>query len=213
MFLMKSAMRRQWWPHVWGLLLVALVPVMCFAAEKRTVRIGHFPNLTHAQALYSRATRYTERLLGYPIQWTSFNAGPSAIEAIFTDAVDMTFVGPNPAINGYVRSKGRKFVVIAGAAGGGGGLVVRGDSGIGSEKDFNGKTIATPQLGNTQDVAARQWFAEKGYRLTEKGGRLALVPLANPDQLTMFRKKQIDGLQRIDLLRSCNKRLCNFAKL
>src|SRR6185503_10415605 len=95
-----------------------------------------------------------EQAIGIPIQWTSFNAGPSAIEALFSDTIDMTFVGPNPAINGYLKSKGTKFVVIAGAASGGAALVIRADSGINSEKDFNGKSIATPQLGNTQDVSA-----------------------------------------------------------
>jgi NitT/TauT family transport system substrate-binding protein len=179
-----------------GIMLGSILPAD--AEKKIPVRIGHFPNLTHAQAIYARATGHFEKAVGVPIEWVSFNAGPSAIEALFTDAVDMTFVGPNPAINGYLKTKGKKFVIIAGAASGGTGLVVRQDSGIASERDFNGKTIATPQLGNTQDVAARIWFAQKGYRLTEKGGRLALVPLSNPDQLTMFRKKQIDGAWTVE---------------
>src|SRR5437879_13927337 len=92
-----------------------------------------------------------------------------------------------------MKSKGEKFVIVAGAASGGAGLVVREDSGIETEQDFDGKVIATPQLGNTQDLAARAWFLNKGYRLREKGGTVALVPLSNPDQLTMFRKRQIDG--------------------
>src|SRR5262249_15892346 len=142
------------------------------AEQSRQLRLGHFPNLTHAQALYARATGQLEKAIGIPIQWTSFNAGPSAIEALFSDTIDMTFVGPNPAINGYLKSKGTKFVIIAGAASGGAALVLRKDAGIYSEADFNGKTIATPQLGNTQDVAARNWFAQKGYKLTEKGGHL-----------------------------------------
>ena len=169
-----------------------------WAEQPNQLRIGHFPNLTHAQAIYGRANGHFEKAVGVPIKWTSFNAGPTAIESLFTDAIDVTFVGPNPTINGYLRSKGEKFVIIAGAASGGAGLVVRPGSGIESERDFNGKTIATPQLGNTQDVAARIWFAQKGYRLTEKGGRLALVPLSNADQLTMFRKKDIDGAWTIE---------------
>jgi NitT/TauT family transport system substrate-binding protein len=168
------------------------------AEQLKELRLGHFPNLTHAQAVYARATGKFQSAVGVPIQWTAFNAGPSAIEALFSDAIDMTFVGPNPAINGYLKTKGKKFVIIAGAASGGSGLVLRSDSGIKTEADFNDKTIATPQLGNTQDVAARIWFAEKGYRLTEKGGRLALVPLSNPDQLTMFRKKQIEGAWTVE---------------
>jgi len=164
----------------------------------KEVRIGHFPNLTHAQAVYARANGQFEKAAGVPIKWFAFNAGPSAIEALFSDSIDLTFVGPNPAINGFIKSKGSKFVIIAGAASGGAGLVVRREAGIKSEQDFNDKVIATPQLGNTQDVAARIWFTQKGYRLKEKGGRLALIPLSNPDQLTMFRKKQIDGAWTVE---------------
>ena len=187
----------------WALLAVFVCFWACmnwgaWAAEIKQLRLGHFPNLTHAQALYARANGEFEKAIGIPIKWTSFNAGPSAIEALFTDAIDMTFVGPNPAINGYLKSKGTKFVIIGGAASSGAGLVVRKDTGIKSEADFKNKTIATPQLGNSQDVAARVWFAQKGYRLKEKGGDLALVPLSNPDQLTMFRKKQIDGAWTVE---------------
>ncbi len=167
------------------------------AAEPKELRLGYFPNLTHAQAIYARATGAFEKI-GIKITWTAFNAGPTAIESLFTDAVDATFIGPSPTINGYVKSKGEKFVVIAGAASGGAGMVVRKDSGITSDKDFNGKVIATPQLGNTQDVAARVWFAEHGYKLSERGGTVSLVPLSNADQLTMFRKKQIDGAWTIE---------------
>jgi len=179
-----------------GLLFCAFAPVL--ADEAKQLRIGHFPNLTHAQAVYARATGQFEKVVGIPIKWVSFNAGPSAIEALFTDAIDMAFVGPNPAINGYIKSHGTKFVIIAGAASGGAALIVRTNAGINSEADFNDKIIATPQLGNTQDVAARIWFVQKGYRLKEKGGRLSLVPLSNADQLTMFRKQQIDGAWTVE---------------
>src|SRR5882762_7491709 len=79
----------------------------------KEVRIGHFPNLTHAQAVYARANGQFEKAAGVPIQWFAFNAGPSAIEALFSDSIDLTFVGPNPAINGFIKSKGSKFVIIA----------------------------------------------------------------------------------------------------
>jgi NitT/TauT family transport system substrate-binding protein len=171
-----------------------------FAEEvkPKELRLGYFPNITHAQALYGRATGQFERELGVPIKWVAFNAGPTAIESLFADAVDATFVGPSPTINGYIKSEGLKFVVVAGSASGGAGLVVRNDSGIATDRDFGGKTIATPQLGNTQDVAARVWFADKGYRLRERGGNVSLVPLSNPDQLTMFRKNQIDGAWTVE---------------
>jgi NitT/TauT family transport system substrate-binding protein len=166
--------------------------------ESERFRLGYFPNITHAQALYARATGEFEEAIGTPIEWVPFKGGPTAIEALLIDAVDATFIGPNPTINGYIKSKGEKFVVMAGSAGGGAGLVVRRDSGIVGEKDFNGKIIATPELGNTQDIAARAWFAKKGYLLKEKGGTVELFPLSNPDQLTMFRKKQIDGAWTVE---------------
>jgi len=171
-----------------------------FAAERTpsTLRLGYFPNLTHAQALYARATGEFEKATGVRIVWTAFNAGPTAIESLFTDAIDVCFVGPSPTINGHIKSRGEKFVIVAGGASGGAGLVLRQDSGIGGEKDFANKTIATPQLGNTQDIAARVWLAEKGYKLRERGGNVSLVPLSNPDQLTMFRKRQIHGAWTVE---------------
>ncbi len=176
-----------------------LLPCLVLAQPAGSpLRLGYYPNITHAQAVYAKATGDFEKAIGVPIEWVPFNAGPSAIESLFIDAVDATFVGPGPTINGYIKSKGAKFVIVAGSASGGAGLVVRQDSGIAGEKDFNGKVIATPQLGNTQDLAARAWFANKGYRLKEQGGTVELVPLSNPDQLTMFKKKQIDGAWTVE---------------
>ncbi len=160
--------------------------------------LGHFPNVTHAQALYGRATGSFEKAIGVPIEWTQFNAGPSAVEALFAGAVDASYLGPNPAINGFIKSQGRSFVIVAGAASGGAALVVRADAGISSEGGFHGKTVATPQLANTQDVAARLWFADQGYTTREKGGDLTILPLANPDQLLMFQKRQIDAAWTVE---------------
>ncbi|HXP61395.1 MAG TPA: ABC transporter substrate-binding protein [Dongiaceae bacterium] len=180
------------------LALAQMGSVMAAQRGAKELRLGYFPSLTHGQALYARVTGEFEREIGVPIRWTAFTAGPTAVESLFANAVDATFIGPSPTINGYVKSRGEKFVIVAGSASGGAGLVVRTDSGIRSEKDFGGKTIATPQLGNTQDVAARLWLAEKGYRLRERGGNVSLVPLSNPDQLSMFTKKQIDGVWTVE---------------
>ena len=177
---------------------LGFAPLLGADEEPRPVRLGHFPNLTHAQAVYARAGGHFERKIRRPIVWTSFNAGPTAIEALFTDAIDAAFVGPNPTITGYLRTRGEKFVVIAGGASGGAGLVVRPNAGIRSVGDFADKIIATPQLGNTQDVAARVWFAAQGYKLKEKGGNLTLVALSNPDQLTLFRKRDIHGAWTVE---------------
>jgi NitT/TauT family transport system substrate-binding protein len=159
------------------------------------VRVGAFPNITHAQAMVGKANGWFEKALGpsAKIQWTSFNAGPSAIEALFSGAIDMTYVGPNPAIAGYVRSNGEALRVVAGAASGGVALVVRNDSGINKPEDLHGKRVASPQLGNTQDVALRAWLKAHGMKSTDKGGDVQLIPLANPDQLTLFLQKQLDA--------------------
>jgi NitT/TauT family transport system substrate-binding protein len=177
-------------------LAYALLPYRADAAA--TLRLGHFPNITHAQALYARATGEFEKKIGVPIAWSSFNAGPTAVEALFGNAIDAVFIGPSPAINGYIKSRGEKFVIISGAASGGAGLVLRKDVRIRDVLDFHGKIIATPQLANTQDVAARIFFAQHGYKFKEKGGTLAIVPLANPDQLTMFHRKQIHGAWTVE---------------
>lgn len=180
--------------------MALILSLSAFGADQKTgeLRLGYFPNITHAQALYARTTGEFEKKIGVRINWIAFNAGPTAIESLFANAVDATFVGPSPAINGYIKSRGEKFVIVAGSASGGAGLVVRKDSGIRTEKDFAGKTIATPQLGNTQDVAARVWLADKGYRLRERGGNVSVIALSNPDQLTMFKKRQIDGAWTVE---------------
>jgi len=165
-----------------------------------TIRAGHFPNITHAQGVIGQASGWFEKALGEntKVDWKVFNAGPSAIEALFAGQLDLTYIGPNPAINGYVKSKGEALRIVAGAASGGAALVVRADSGINSVKDFDGKKIASPQLGNTQDVALRGWLKDNGYRLKEKGGTVQVIPLANPDQLTLFLKKEIDGAWTVE---------------
>lgn len=168
------------------------------AEEAKEIRIGFFPNITHAQALLAKGGGAYEKATGLPVKWHAFNAGPSAIEALFAEAIDMSFIGPNPAINGYIKSEGKSFVIVAGGASGGAALVVRDDSGIHGPQDFGDTVIATPQLGNTQDVAARAWFRKNGYQFKEKGGNLTVMPLANPDQLTMFQKKEIHGAWTVE---------------
>jgi NitT/TauT family transport system substrate-binding protein len=165
------------------------------AGEPVVVRAGHFPNITHSQALIGRAKGWFERALAPDarVEWKTFNAGPSAIEALFADAIDLTYIGPNPAITGYIRSQGEALRVVAGATSGGAALVVRGDSGIQKPEDFHGKRIASPQLGNTQDVALRAWLLSHKMTPRERGGDVQVIPIANPDQLTLFLTKQIDA--------------------
>jgi NitT/TauT family transport system substrate-binding protein len=174
------------------LLSLGSIPSALGQGRVTTIRVGAFPNITHAQAMVGKANGWFEKAMGprVRIQWTSFNAGPAAIEALFAGAIDITYVGPNPTINGYVRSNGEALRVVAGAASGGASLVVRNDAGIDKPEEFHGKRVASPQFGNTQDVALRNWLRSHGLETTDKGGDVQVIPMANPDQLTLFLKKQ-----------------------
>jgi sulfonate transport system substrate-binding protein len=160
-----------------------------------TIRVGAFPNITHSQAMVGKANGFFEKALGpgVKIEWKTFNAGPAAIEALFAGAIDMTYVGPNPAIQGYVRSNGEALRIVAGATSGGAALVVRKDAGIQKPEDFHGKKVASPQQGNTQDVALRAWLIAHGMKTVDKGGDVQVLPMANPDQLTLFQKRELDA--------------------
>jgi NitT/TauT family transport system substrate-binding protein len=162
--------------------------------ESKVVRIGYFPNINHAQAVIGLGRGDFQKALGSNVEVKTqvFNAGPSAIEALFAKQVDITYIGPNPAINGYVKSDGQGLRIVSGAASGGAVFVVRNDSGIQTPADFAGKKFASPQLGNTQDVALRRYLLENGYKTKENGGNVEVIPATNADILTLFLKKEID---------------------
>src|SRR5437879_4976939 len=145
--------------------------------------------------MVGKANGFFDKALGsgVKVDWKTFNAGPAAIEALFAGAIDMTYIGPNPAIQGYVRSNGEALRIVAGATSGGAALVVRNDSGIQKPEDFHGRKVASPQQGNTQDVALRAWLLAHGLKSVDKGGDVQVLPMANPDQLTLFLKKQLDA--------------------
>lgn len=169
-------------------------------AEKETIRVGYFPNITHSQAVVGMAQGVFQKTLGQDVAIDAkiFNAGPSVIEALFAGVLDLAYIGPNPAINGYIKSDGTALRIVAGATSGGAALVVRSDAGIREKKDFHNRKIASPQLGNTQDVSLRAWLKNNGFVLKEKGGDVTVVPIANPDQLTLFLKKEIDGAWTVE---------------
>ena len=183
------------------LAVIVLVAVAIFvgcgslASGQSVIRVGAFPNITHPQAMVGKSSGWFENAMGpqVKIEWKSFNAGPSAMEALFAGAIDMTYIGPNPAISGYVRSNGEALRIVAGATSGGASLVIRSDSGIQKPEDFHGKRVASPQVGNTQDVALRAWLIAHGMKSRDKGGDVQVIPLANPDQLTLFMKKELDA--------------------
>ncbi len=164
-------------------------------AESKTIRIGYFPNINHAQPMIGLGNGDFQKHFGDDIEVRTlvFNAGPSAIEALFANQVDVSFVGPNPTINGYVQSNGRALKVISGTSSGGAVFVVRNDAGINSIEDFAGKKFGSPQLGNTQDVALRKYLLENGYKTRENGGNVDVLPAKNADLVTLMIKKEIDG--------------------
>jgi NitT/TauT family transport system substrate-binding protein len=163
--------------------------------EPVTVRIGYFPNITHSQALIGVPRGDFQDALGsgVTIDAKTFNAGPSVIEAMFAGQLDLSYIGPNPAINGYVQSNGEAVRVVAGATNGGAAFVVRPEAGIQSPQDLHGKKLATPQLGNTQDVALRAYLEANGMQPADKGGDVEVIPTANPEILDLFRSGEIDG--------------------
>jgi NitT/TauT family transport system substrate-binding protein len=164
------------------------------AEDITTLRLGYFPNFTHAPALVGTQEGYFKDELGkldLTVTPTVFNAGPDAVTALLSDSLDIAYIGPNPTVAAYVQSQGDAVRVIAGAASGGASLVVNPD--ITSPEDLSGKTLATPQLGNTQDVAFRYWLKQNGMAATEEGGDVTIAPQSNSEGLAAYLAGQIDG--------------------
>jgi NitT/TauT family transport system substrate-binding protein len=161
--------------------------------EATALRLGYFPNITHAPALVGVKGGLFQKELGTTkLEAKTFNAGPAAIEALFSGAIDATYIGPNPAINGWATSKGTALKIIAGSTSGGAGLVVK--DGINGVADLKGKKIATPQLGNTQDVALRNWLKNNGLNADQQGGGdLSVLPQENATAIQAFAQGAIDG--------------------
>src|SRR5262245_59360275 len=188
-----------------GLIGIFLLSHFAAAQDKIAIRFGHFPNITHAQSVIAHALSrqgkgWFEKRLGpnVEIQWFTYNAGPSAIEAIFARSLDVTYVGPAPALNAYFKSNGEEIRVISGAANAGAALLVKPDSPIKTPTDFRGKKIATPQLGNTQDISCRAWLKAHGFHVTQTGGDVTVIPAANPDQLGLFQNGGVDAVWTVE---------------
>ncbi|GGP99095.1 aliphatic sulfonate ABC transporter substrate-binding protein [Streptomyces roseolilacinus] len=173
-------------------------PKVAAGAEKLSageVRIGYFPNLTHATALVGvQEGLFQKELGGTTIKPSTFNAGPSEIEALNAGSIDIGFIGPSPAINGYTKSKGQNLRIISGSASGGVRLVVNPEK-IKTLDDVKGKRIATPQLGNTQDVAFLHWVAEKGWKVDSQSGKgdVSVVRTDNKVTPDAYKSGSIDG--------------------
>jgi len=165
-----------------------------------TLRLGYFANVTHAPALVGRQLLLFEGLLGKEgtsVEYSTFNAGPTVIEAMKGGAIDCSYIGPNPAVAGFVSTGGQLLRVVSGATSGGAQLVVKPT--INSVADLRGKKIATPQLGNTQDVALRAFLKENGFVTSVAGaGDVTIIPTENAQSLTLFRRGDIDGAWTVE---------------
>lgn len=179
----------------WALLL--LLPCLVSACSEKDkdpatpIRVGYFPNITHAQALVGKADGTFNRVCSGRVTLHPFNAGPAAMEALLGDSIDMAYVGGGPALTAFVRSEGRVHV-LSGAASGGSVLVVR--EGIKRPEELEGKRVSTPQLGNTQDIALRHFLRDRGMKdvmLGQKG--VQVLPMSGADALGQFRRGELDG--------------------
>jgi len=163
-------------------------------ADPVTLRLGYFPNVTHAAAIVGVEKGIFADKLGPDVNFKTsiFNAGGAATEALFSGAIDATYVGPNPAINAFAKSKGEAIRIIAGATSGGASLVVKPN--INSAADLKGLKVATPQLGNTQDVALRAWLLSQGLKTdVQGGGDVKITPQDNGQTLDTFKSGVIAG--------------------
>jgi NitT/TauT family transport system substrate-binding protein len=164
------------------------------SAAQGTLRLGYFPNITHATAIVGVESGVFQKNLGsgVTLEVSSFSAGPAASEALLNGAIDATFIGPNPAINAFAKSKGAAIRIIAGATSGGAYLVVKPE--IATAADLRGRKLASPQLGNTQDVALRTWLADNGLVTdAQGGGDVSILPQENAQTLETFTSGAIDG--------------------
>lgn len=160
-----------------------------------TVNLGYFPNLTHAVALVGVGRGTFQNVLGPNVKLATktFNAGPAEIEALFAGDIDIGYIGPSPAVNGYVKSHGQALRIIAGAASGGALLIVRPAANIKTATDLANKKIADPQLGGTQDVSLRYYLQQHGLSAADKGGNVQVIPTDNATIVTLFKQGKIDG--------------------
>jgi NitT/TauT family transport system substrate-binding protein len=200
---MRSMSLRRWAGMVMSVVATAALSGLAACGDGRSgsggtepvaLRLGHFPNLTHATPIVGVEKGIFKEKLGsnVDLQIKTFNAGPEAVTALFSGAIDATFIGPNPAINAWAQSRGQAVKIVAGAASGGVFFVTK--PGITRPEDLKGKTIATPQLGNTQDVALRYWLKKNGLNTTtDGGGDVLITPQDNAVTVDTFRSGAIDG--------------------
>ena len=163
--------------------------------SQNKIRVAFFPSVVHAVPIIGIENQtFANNLDGdLDIQVKIFDSGPQVIESIFSNSVDIAYVGPGPVINGFLKSDGNDLKILAGAASGGASFVIQKNSGLDLIENYSGKRIAAPQISNTQDVSLRHYLAENGLITAEKGGDVFVLNIANPDIYTLFAKGDIDG--------------------
>ncbi|MCG3779606.1 MAG: C substrate-binding protein [Nitrosopumilus sp.] len=162
---------------------------------ENNLRIAYFANIGHAIPIVGIENGFFSDDIGSDIKIESriFDSGPQAIESLFTNSVDIAYVGSGPAINGFLNSENNNVKILSGAASGGASFIVHPNSQINSASDFKGKKIATPQIGNTQDISLRHYLSENNLKPAEKGGSVIIYNISNSDIYTLFVKGDIDG--------------------
>ena len=163
--------------------------------SQNKIRVAFFPSIVHAVPIIGMETQTFANNLndGMDIEVKIFDSGPQVIESIFSNSVDIAYVGPGPVINGFLKSDGKDLKILAGAASGGASFVIQKNSGLELIENYSGKRVAAPQISNTQDVSLRHYLAENGLKSAEKGGDVFVLNIANPDIYTLFAKGDIDG--------------------
>lgn len=183
-----------------GIMMAVLVLLTaltgCGKSEEKatTVNMGYFNNITHAQALLMKAEGNLESALGgdVTVKWNAFNAGPAEVEALFSGAIDIGYIGPVPAVNANVKSNG-DVAILSGATKGGAVLVGRAGSGIREVKDLAGRVVAIPQIGNTQHLSLLHLLSENGMKPKSEGGDVTVTAVENADVANMMEREDIDA--------------------
>jgi NitT/TauT family transport system substrate-binding protein len=181
-----------------GIILLSVLGVALSSSDysnENKLRIAYFPNIGHSIPIVGMEKEFFQNSVGNStlIETRVFDSGPQAIESLFANSVDLAYVGPGPAINGFLNSQNNNVKILAGAASGGASFIVHPESEINSVSDFTGKKIAAPQIGNTQDVSLRHYLSENGLKPAEKGGSVVIYNISNPDIYTLFVKGDLDG--------------------
>jgi len=184
-----------------GIMVIAVISITSAiydsgqSEQENKIRVAFFPNVGHVVPIVGLETGIFADGLGNQIliEPKIFDSGPQVIEAMFANSVDIAYVGPGPAINGFLKSEKHDVKILAGAASGGASFVIHPDSTINSAEDLSGKRIAAPQIGNTQDISLRHYLSQNGLIPAEKGGSVVVLNIQNPDIYTLFVKGEIDG--------------------